>query len=44
LLGLVSTQAAGEVYGVVIDHDKIDVDATERLRNAMRAARLENES
>ena len=44
LLGLVSTQAAGEVYGVVIDHDKINVDATERLRNAMRAARLGNPS
>jgi N-methylhydantoinase B len=44
LLGLVSTQAAGEVYGVVIDRDKIDVDATERLRNAMRAARLGNGS
>jgi N-methylhydantoinase B len=44
LLGLVSTQAAGEVYGVVIDHDKIDADATERLRNTMRAARRGNGS
>lgn len=42
VLGLVSTEAAGEVYGVVIDHDKIDVDATERLRTAMRRARLVN--
>ncbi|MGH7823826.1 MAG: hydantoinase B/oxoprolinase family protein [Candidatus Binatia bacterium] len=42
VLGLVSTEAADEVYGVVIDHDKIDVDATERLRTAMRRARLVN--
>ena len=42
VLGLVSTAAAGEVYGVVIGHDQIDVDATERLRSSMRAARLGN--
>ena len=42
VLGLVSTAAAGEIYGVVIDHDQIDVDATERLRSSMRAARLGN--
>lgn len=40
VLGLVSTEAAREVYGVVIDKEKIDVDATERLRSSMRAARL----
>ena len=42
VLGLVSSAAAGEIYGVVIDHDQIDVDATERLRSSMRAARLGN--
>ena len=40
VLGLVSTEAAREVYGVVVDGEKIDVDATERLRNSMKAARL----
>ena len=40
VLGLVSSEAAREVYGVVIDKEKIDVDATERLRSSMRAARL----
>jgi N-methylhydantoinase B len=40
VLGLVSPEAAREVYGVVIDKEKIDVDATERLRSSMRAARL----
>jgi N-methylhydantoinase B len=40
VLGLVSPEAAREVYGVAIDTEKIDVDATERLRSSMRAARL----
>jgi N-methylhydantoinase B/oxoprolinase/acetone carboxylase alpha subunit len=42
VLGLVSPEAAREVYGVVViaDSQAIDVGATERLRNAMRAARL----
>jgi N-methylhydantoinase B len=40
VMGLVSPEAAREVYGVVIDKEKIDVDATERLRSSMRAARL----
>jgi N-methylhydantoinase B len=40
VLGLVSPGAAREVYGVVIAKEKIDVDATERLRSSMRAARL----
>jgi N-methylhydantoinase B len=39
-LGLVSTEAARDVYGVVIDGDKVDTGATERLRTAMRTARL----
>ncbi len=41
VLGLVSTEAAREVYGVVIDQDDIDTGATERLRSEMRAARVE---
>jgi N-methylhydantoinase B len=40
VLGLVSPEAAREVYGVAIDKEKIDVDATGRLRSSMRAARL----
>lgn len=42
VLGLVSTEAAREVYGVVVNLDshEIDVDGTERLRSAMSAARL----
>jgi N-methylhydantoinase B len=39
-LGFVSTEAARAVYGVVVDRDKVDAGATERLRSAMRAARL----
>jgi N-methylhydantoinase B len=42
VLGLVSTEAARQVYGVVLEKDAgaIAVDATERLRSAMKAARL----
>jgi N-methylhydantoinase B len=40
VLGLVSAEAAREVYGVVIDWGKIDADATQRLRDSMRTARL----
>jgi N-methylhydantoinase B len=40
VLGLVSTEAARDVYGVIVGGDKIDIDATEKLRNSMRAARL----
>jgi hypothetical protein len=36
---LVSTEAARDVYGVVVDRDTIDLDATEKLRNGMRTAR-----
>ena len=41
VLGLVSTEAACEIYGVMIDGNKIDIEATERLRKSMRAARRE---
>ncbi len=40
ILGLVSVGAAREVYGVVVNGDQIDAEATERLRNAMRAERV----
>jgi len=40
VLGLVSTEAAREIYGVIIYGDKIDIEATERLRKSMREARL----
>jgi N-methylhydantoinase B len=41
-LGLVSSEAAREVYGVVIGQDRIDLGATQRLRTMMRTARLGN--
>jgi N-methylhydantoinase B len=41
VLGLVSTEAAREIYGVMINGNKIDIGATERLRKSMRAARRE---
>jgi N-methylhydantoinase B len=42
VLGLVSTEAAREVYGVAISENsqEIDAGATERLRNDMRTARM----
>jgi N-methylhydantoinase B len=36
--GLVSRERAGDVYGVAIDGDAVDLAATERLRNCQRAA------
>lgn len=44
LLGLVSPQAAAEVYGVVIENDKVAADATARLRSAIRTSRPGNRS
>jgi len=41
LLGLVSTDAAREIYGVMIAGDKIDLEATDGLRKSMRATRLQ---
>jgi N-methylhydantoinase B len=41
VLGLVSTDAAREIYGVMIAGDKIDLEATERLRKSMRATRVQ---
>jgi N-methylhydantoinase B len=38
-LGLVSTEAAREIYGVMIDGNQIDVEATKRLRETMRTTR-----
>jgi N-methylhydantoinase B len=38
--GVISAQAAAEVYGVVVKDDRVDLAATDARRKAQRAARL----
>lgn len=39
-IGIISNQSARSVYGVVIDNDKLDSDATVKQREALRQQRL----
>jgi N-methylhydantoinase B len=38
--GNISAETCRDVYGVVVDGDRVDVDATQRLRDELRSGRL----